>query len=938
MSKYLKGAAEKAVNAYVKSVQAGKGFAEAESAAKSALSGAIVEVDRRWAKLATPLSQVALEEIQNPADRKIDLIDAASSHKANVLGLTWNFAATAGVGVEIDVLDAKQAEALNINPEEKRSVVGYALAGDLGASAAGGSTSVWKVGATVSAGISGRVEWYVAASSNTRLGDAFLAALPLMVAPMDLPALVAAAQHPDFWGCDTRIEGSLQAGFTAKASWTGTGGSLSLDGSAASVGLSLGVSGQATFAMSGLFRLRCIPVNRAGVYKLHVRLEQLNTREKSLGLQLSLGADFSAVTKAAESFLRSRTPEPNDELLNILTQPATAIIDSIQEELGKLLRDSDLKGLVPMIDGSGSKDLVIATLAEEIAAPLADKLDLLSGEVASKASAIDALVDELVSRLFGSTPVAAVARQKVADFVKAAAGRTVDKLEEEIKKLGKALGGLSESAAADLLRPLAALGEQVADAVEVFGANLTNTQAVKAIREGLERYAKLRRQVLSVLGDAQRAKVVLTAGMALQEASSQQIIFEGDFGLANDMLPAQRLYAALWRGDLREFTHLRRLAEASGSLSNVSGWLELTAKRTVTESVTLSAFGFEFQNTAVRTSNLVLRSDLSGNLLAVVGNADAAATTTNPWVERMAKLGISVRLSSAGTPEASAAMEFAGAFSARGKNLDEKLFKELQRSVASLSGQAGPVDLARLVGTTQEFDKNFWRGAAFVLPMSLNEGEMVRLVDADPTAGQLTLLRWASDAMDRALGGSNVFSFDSVPSVVLKALAKDVIGSSDEASRLRYLELYPRGYASWKSLAEGSESYGYGTIPSSGALPTSESARQMVEFYRLSRSVRAFADFLVACKGLRNELALASSSSSDVVFDRCRQHLRFASDAMSMFAVSSTTLVGNDEPVSWRLVAFAGAISELARGEDGPRFIPLVTLADRPNRPIPLIA
>jgi hypothetical protein len=667
-----------------------------------------------------------------------------------------------------------------------------------------------------------------------------------------------------------------------------------------------------------------------------VQLEQLDTKARSLGLELSLGADFSAVTKAAESYLRSRTPELNKDLLDALTNPATFISSEIEAALSKLLNEPALRDLVPMLAGTGDKSKAVAALSKELAEPVADKLDLLSGDLDSNQVELAAFAKELSNRLFGNTPVADAVAKKLTAFVDDVTGQVKQALDGGIKKLVDLLNGKAASAAEGILRPLATLGEHIAGALQIAGSSIAKKEAVAAVRTGLARYAKLRGQVLGVLGDAQRAKVVLAVGLAMQETRNRKLVFEGDFSLAADMLPSERLFAALWRGDLREFSLLRLAAEASGSLSNVSGWLELSAKRTQTESVSLSAFGFEFSNTSVRTTDLVLRSDLSGNLLAVDGKADVANLTRNPWVRREARLGIAVRLSDAGTPKARSAMEFAGAFSASGKDLDEKLFNELERSIASLTGRATPIDLAQVLGLPQEFDKSFWRGANFVLPMSLNESEMVSLVEADPAKAQQTYLRWALGAMDRTLTDTVAFPWDR-PSAVLRGLADEVVGASDEPAQLSYLSLYPDGYVRWNSLAEKSEKYGFGTVPSSGALAGSESARKLVEFHRLSRCVRAFGDFLQSCKGVRRELTMANTSTSEVVFDRCFQLLKSAADDMAMFAIASETFVGNDEPISWRLVGFAGAVSELARGKEGARFLPMLVLENQTDRPVPLI-
>ena len=50
-----------------------------------------------------------------------------------------------------------------------------------------------------------------------------------------------------------------------------------------------------------------------------------------------------------------------------------------------------------------------------------------------------------------------------------------------------------------------------------------------------------------------------------------------------------------------------------------------------------------------------------------------------------------------------------------------------------------------------------------MLPMSLNESEMVKLVQVDSATGQQAYLRWALDAMDRTLTDTVTFPWDREP-------------------------------------------------------------------------------------------------------------------------------------------------------------------------------
>jgi hypothetical protein len=227
-----------------------------------------------------------------------------------------------------------------------------------------------------------------------------------------------------------------------------------------------------------------------------------------------------------------------------------------------------------------------------------------------------------------------------------------------------------------------------------------------------------------------------------------------------------------------------------------------------------------------------------------------------------------------------------------------------------------------------------------MLPMSLTADEFSGLARAGDTTARLTILRWALAAMDRSLPGTNIFREDEPPpSELFRGSTNEVIGSTSDAAQLAYLDVYPKRALRWTELARHSEKYGFGVVKIGGtASPAISAQRKLVQFHRLARAVNAFADLRRACHNLDAELARASTTSSEVVFERCFKHLREASDSLSLFAIASETLVGNREPVSWPLVAFACALAEVTRGEKGARFLPLVVLASRPDRPIPLIA
>jgi hypothetical protein len=943
MNTLLKTGIADAINAYVAAVQAGAGAAAAEVAAKDKLAGAKTQVDPRWARLAMPLTQFAAEDAQHPDEQDIDLLDADGQHAAPAFGWDWSLTASAGLGLDIDVLEAGQLQGLGIEPPAGRLVVSYAVQGGLGASVKGQQVAgAWTLGATGAAAVDARIEWYVEAGSTARLGPAFIAAAPCFVPPMSLPDLFeAASTHPDFWGCSTHITGTLTAGFTAAADWAATGWTLGLNGDKPAIGLSLGVKGSASFSLGGDFRLRCIAVNRGGKFALRVKLDHQEAREKSLGLELSAGADFSALAQSAEAYLRAKLPPANAELLNKLSNPGALIQKELESGLARLFSGTELSQLAPLLAGSADASGASAALAARLAGPLADRLDRLNGAIATGAATADVLIDGLIdgfaAQAFGRVPLAADAAAAVRAFLTQALADTRAKLEDGIAELATRLDNQTQAAAGQTLEPLATLGRHIAEEIKKLGATLSQADAVVAIRTAIDRYAAFRQRIIAAFADAQRAKLTASVAVAMQEARSQQAVFQADF-VDGGSPAAQRLFSALWSGHLEDFG---ALVDAAGpALRDVSGWLDRAVHRMNRESFTLSAFGLDFSTSQVRDVDLKLRSDLSGHVIGFAGSADAMAETNNRWVQREARLGIEVRLSDAGGPGAHGAIEFSGAFSAKGRDMSPRQFANLQRSLSVMTGQKDPVDLRRLLDTPPSDDtafKTLWRGVNFVLPMSLQAGEFSAVCGADDALVRKTMLDCALKSMDASLNDGDGFDARARPSDLVRALAEETVDGSSTEHLLRYLDLYPRGHASLGKLAEKSETYGFGKMASSVAQPSTDAHRQLLACHRLANAVGGASDFARACRLLDAELRTAATASAKVVFDRSFQHLRAASVAMEVFAIASDTFVGNDEPVAWPLVAFSWLLCRLGRGDDAPGYTPMVVFADRPDRPVPLL-
>ena len=148
----------------------------------------------------------------------------------------------------------------------------------------------------------------------------------------------------------------------------------------------------------------------------------------------------------------------------------------------------------------------------------------------------------------------------IADLEKKLTGKPLDAVQEVLDELG----ALGERIFAEVSAPLAAAG-----------ATLAQSDAVKAIRAGLASYSALRQKVLKALGDAQRAKLLITFGATLQEKHSVRSLFSGWFTHADDMTAANALFRGLWRGHLDDLVGL--IDAHTAAPNDVAAWLESRA-------------------------------------------------------------------------------------------------------------------------------------------------------------------------------------------------------------------------------------------------------------------------------------------------------------------------------------------------------------------------
>ena len=946
-------AAADAVEAYVVAKLAGQTDLRARAAARDLLVAPLQAVfDQpgmadKWKALSLPLSDVAVDV----GRVQLALLLPTPRPLTQVGDLKWGLRADVAGELTIDVLGAEQLDALGLVPRDGHQLVRYALHGALQAETAGSARSgLWSVSAQGQASADATLAWTIAAPSHRRLGEALLAALPFMAAPMSLADQLERAGDFDYWGASVDLAGALSASFSAGATLERPGWTMGFEGERVRMGFSAGLSGQVAMQIGGAFRVCCL-TREAGrtaggdkVYGIEVVVERQQSRSQALALELSAGIDASALASAADAYLQSQLPpsvEP-DALLDALTRPGTVRVAEIRAGLAHTLAGSNMKDLVSLATGFGDPQVLASELAARAAGPLADEIDKLAATLgtttADATAGKSAAVQAWLGRAFAGVRLAPEQRAALQDFAVGQLNGAGGLAEGALVQLAQRLQGRSLAAATALLQPLAALGDLIQaelGAVAEVSAGLAQT----AVAAGQARYVALRAQVLSAFSDAQRAKVALAAAASLEESAGSQVFLRLTFVPAGDLAAAQRLYQALWNGHLADLPTLLEDARRSGALyGEPEGWLTRVAGRVSKLSLHIGVFGVDIGQTLVKTTELQLKADLAGNVIASgAGQVDAAVS--NYWNERDARLSVAVRM---GTGDGSSRVPeiwFNGAYSAMGRGMDRELFEAMQRTLVRVAGGQGVLDLRALlqgIGIDAQDDDAFRAQVGFLLPIALSADEGQAFLDATDAQLQRAVTRYGLRALDGEYEGR---WRSGLPSTELLELARCVGGSfADQTEQLTsYLKRFPRR---WPRNASTMSSAVYAALGLETSLMKRNSPlhRDLGVYCLLSRLVAAIVELRDACRALARTLSASGLQNLAEVHDKAGTHLRAAADAMAAFSVPSLTLIGNDEKVAWPFATFAAVLADTVGRKVPPGFVACAVLKGREDRPIPLIS
>lgn len=858
---------------------------------------------------------------------------------------TWSASVEADAQLSIDLLTEEDLAELKIRPDTGQTMVAYGASlgfgGSIGAASqvpAWGSVGL-EAGGTRRTGL----RWFVQAKDDGTLLDALVSAQAQWISPHDLQALLRLANRKDWFGLEMTVHGDahLQIDLDAKAQ--GTGWTFSIDGKQSSVGLSFGLDAslRAERESDWMLRVTTEPLEPGAAGQplgLCVRLHDLKQLRKQAALTLSAGADFSAVTANAERVLRAAWPALDNDLLDALAQPGTAIGGKLQALVSDRL-DGPLRDLVLVLAGGAESGGLRQGLIDKLTGGLTEVLDSELGDLAAGKANAQRALQAWLARVLGQAAGAVTIDDTLLAVVAEALGSATKGLEDAIGRLKDSIVGKAQVEVDALLKRLGELGAQFEGKLD----RLDDNAASVAIRGAIARYAAARQKLLVALTNASRQKLMLTLSSEWKRGTANEVVFEAWFSAAGAMAPeAEQLYHALCGGRLLVLPELVAAAVKAGAVARPKGWMLSTAKTMSTQRATLNFFGIEIGSNTSWLREVSVKADLvTGNLLAARAVAGVETSIANPWKNRSARLGVLLELTGGNGSPASLAASLDGAFSAmKEKNANRKKVQDLLDAYADSAGSPRTDVRLMLDVPAGAAELVFWRQLTLSISVQLGVPQWARFAAMDGDEIDAVSLSVALRLFVRRYVDDSLFSNDPLADLrgyAAEFLQRDKIG---DAELLDYLRRFPEQYVTRFQASEAALKLGISAVISMGS--SDRGGRIFLALHRLAATT-------LAPRRLQLLAQQASDRVRTVQMPVDPTALRNALDGilskmqvvLAPVALVSETWLGiglagaDDEPVTWPFTSFVTTMATLAGLDVPPSFTPVAQVGDQP--PVPLL-
>lgn len=903
----------------------------------SALPAALEALDPagRWDLLTQRVRSDQVKIEAGKAELILPLLDKASS-QTGVPSSQWTWSASVDLHAQlsIDLLAEEDLKELGVRPDAGHTLVAYgaslAFGGSLGAKTT--ALSWGSVGASAGGERSTALRWFVQAKDDGTLLDALESAQKHFVSPDDLQAMLRLTNRTDWFGMELALQGEAQLALEVKAQAAGTGWTFSIDGEQSTVGLSvgLGASFSAQRSSDWVLRATAVPLaegdSRLG---LRVALHDLRQQQQQAAVSFSAGADFSAVTASAERALRAVWPALDSDLLDALARPGTALGGKLAALIESHL-DGPLKDLATLLTGGGSSDGLKKQLVDKLTGGLGDVLDGALGDINAGKATVMQVLDAWLKRLLGPAASAVTIDDDLKAVVAKALDQATQGLAGAITALKEKIVGKAQGQVDALLKTLGELGAQFDTALDRVDDNAASAAILKAIT----RYADLRNKLLAKLTDANRQKLMLTLSSEWRRDTREEAVVEVVFLPPQPGQPlaavAERLYHAICGGRLLALPQLVAAAQQAGAIGSAKGWLLSAAKTMETQRANLNFFGVQISSSISWLREVGVKVDLvTGDLLMAQGSLSVETAIVNPWMNRKARLGVLLEMTSgSGVPQALSA-SLNGAFAAlAGDFANRDKVQDLLDAYARSTGSR-PTDVRLMLSVPSgAAEKKFWRDLTLSIPVNLDAAQWQTFSGVDGDTSDAVAFDVAQRLFEQRYRPDALFSNDPLADLASYAAAFFEAQGEKNAGMLAYLKRFPSNRVGRFSASEAALTMAIPAVVSGGALD--RGGRIFMALQRLSATVQAPRRLQVLAQQASDQVRGAPAGvDPQVLRKQLDGNLKKMQDALSPVALVSETwtAVGlggaADEPISWPFASFVTTMARLSGMQVPPGFVPV---------------
>ncbi len=387
-------------------------------------------------------------------------------------------------------------------------------------------------------------------------------------------------------------------------------------------------------------------------------ISQLESKENSTTYDFSLSTKISGMDKVAGEYVQLILGKGN-KLVNFLEENSSPGADFIENVIGKV----DDKWYRPLVDLLLGQDSLDSAVKRQINDELKQVLNL--EDITSQAKAEDIafrVTNKLVST-FGvsETSVFNDTFRQLREDIETQIADGIQSLQDKLSDRSQKFFELVENETKEVLQPVAALGESVAEAVENVDGNIE-----KRFNIVINEYKKFKQKIEKALEKSANIK----AGLALESQRSVSEKFSHKLRIIiNDATSesVKRFYTSLMLGDDQKSSRLMAALESENKITVVPVSTQLKSALEMKNTLGVSLLDIEVSKVRNVNTELDISVDASGHLF-VKSTYNARVTASGLSEFREASLNLTY-----GIAQATLNPEFEGTFGFEYKNEDSDL-------------------------------------------------------------------------------------------------------------------------------------------------------------------------------------------------------------------------------------------------------------------------